>query len=60
VALRPAQLGFWAHLAFRPVATKTGKLELLALYDSGLVVAGVLAARTGGGGGKEYYGEGET
>jgi hypothetical protein len=42
------------------VATKTGKLELLALYGSGLVVAGVLAARTGGGGGKEYYGEGET
>jgi hypothetical protein len=30
VALRPAQLGFWAHLAFWPVATKTGEVVHMA------------------------------
>jgi hypothetical protein len=34
MALRPAQLGFQAHLAVRPMAKKIGYLELLALDDS--------------------------
>jgi hypothetical protein len=49
-ALRLAQIGFWVHLPFQPVATKIGELELLALDGGGPAVAGVLAARTGGGG----------
>jgi hypothetical protein len=60
VALWPAQLGFWAHPAFWPVATKTGELELLALYSGDLAVVGVPAVRTSGGGGNVYNGEAKT
>jgi hypothetical protein len=59
VALRPAQLGFWAHLAFWSVATKTGELELLTLDGGGPIVAGVPVATIGGGGGEEDYGKAE-
>jgi hypothetical protein len=58
-ALRLAQIGFWVHLPFQPVATKIGELELLALDGGGPAVAGVLAARTGGGGGEEDYDKAE-
>jgi hypothetical protein len=60
VAVWPAQLGFWDHLAFQQVATKIGELELLVIDGGGPGVVGVPAVRIRGGDIEEDNGKAKT